>query len=279
MNTPTTDDVFLSEHADAIRAIGKRVVTDILEVGRRLVECKRIAGHGGWLPWLEREFGWKEQTARNYMLAYEWAARSPTVGDLNVDMRSLYLLAAPSTPEPARAEVIERAEAGERLTHEQVKQIVDGARDMAKQRKSLPPGTTIPSEEMMAEAGQRHANFKGWARGQSLTRNPGLVAYEQWLKEVKRVTGEVERIAKGPPTEVVQYLRSAPERAPHEAKARLRRRRESAMATISKLSERIDWLRAQIADLGRRPAPPAKPKAPSAPPDPEAKGAAPGTVH
>jgi hypothetical protein len=82
-----------------------------------------MAGHGGWLPWLEREFGWKEQTARNYMLAYEWAAKSPTVGDLNVDMRSLYLLAAPSTPEPARTEVIERAEAGEHFTHAQIKDL------------------------------------------------------------------------------------------------------------------------------------------------------------
>jgi hypothetical protein len=55
------------------------------------------------------------------MLAYEWAAKSPTVGDLNVDMRSLYLLAAPSTPVEARTEVIDRAEAGEHFTHAQVK--------------------------------------------------------------------------------------------------------------------------------------------------------------
>ena len=28
---------------------------------------KRICGHGNWLPWLEREFGWSRQTADNFI--------------------------------------------------------------------------------------------------------------------------------------------------------------------------------------------------------------------
>jgi hypothetical protein len=49
------------------------------------------------------------------------------VADLMLPTKGLYLLAAPSTPEPARTEVIQRAEAGEHFTHAQVKEIVDKA--------------------------------------------------------------------------------------------------------------------------------------------------------
>ena len=45
--------IALAEHAAVIRALGKRVVGDIIEIGRRLTEAKRLAGHGGWLPWLD----------------------------------------------------------------------------------------------------------------------------------------------------------------------------------------------------------------------------------
>lgn len=69
--------------------------------------------------WLDREFGWSESTALRYMQTYE-LGKSVTVTDLDLPLRGLYLLAAPSTPAEAREAVIERAEAGEKLTHAQV---------------------------------------------------------------------------------------------------------------------------------------------------------------
>jgi hypothetical protein len=113
----------LAAHAAEIRKRGKRMAEDVVEIGRRLTECKDLAGHGGWLPWLEREFGWKERTAQNFMRVYEMS-ESANFADLSIPVSSLYLLAAPSTPEPARAEVLERAEAGEQLSHQGVKKIV-----------------------------------------------------------------------------------------------------------------------------------------------------------
>jgi hypothetical protein len=86
-----------------------------------LTDAKRIAGHGNWLPWLEREFGWTEQTALNFMRVHAMVGKSPNFGDLNLPVSGLYLLAAPSTPEEARAEVIERAEQGEALSVSDVK--------------------------------------------------------------------------------------------------------------------------------------------------------------
>jgi Protein of unknown function (DUF3102) len=85
------------------QALGKRAVADIIEIGRRLIEAKAIAGHGGWELWLEREFGWGDTTARNFMNVAHLMSKSATVADLSIDVRGLYRLAAPSTP----AEVVE----------------------------------------------------------------------------------------------------------------------------------------------------------------------------
>ena len=61
----------LSENAEQIRRLDKRAVGDVIEIGRRLTEMKEICGHGNWLPWLHREFGWTDRHALNYTRVYE----------------------------------------------------------------------------------------------------------------------------------------------------------------------------------------------------------------
>jgi Protein of unknown function (DUF3102) len=120
----------LAEHAESIRKLGERVIGDVIEIGRRLSECKKLLGHGNWLPWIEREFRWSERTARNYILVYEFAlSKSVNVADLAIDVSAVYLLAAPSTSEDARAEVLRRGMAGERMPHVEVKRIVGEERE------------------------------------------------------------------------------------------------------------------------------------------------------
>jgi antitoxin (DNA-binding transcriptional repressor) of toxin-antitoxin stability system len=129
MSTAVTTNKILVEHATAIRTAAKRTVKDIVEIGWRLTEAKKLVGHGNWLPWLEREFGWTEQTALNFMRLHELGqSNSKRVLDLNLPVSSLYLLAAPSTPEEARNEVIERVEAGEPVTVAEVKETIGRAR-------------------------------------------------------------------------------------------------------------------------------------------------------
>jgi protein gp37 len=118
------DLTFLTERAERIRVLGKRVIGDVIEIGRLLIECRERCSHGHWLAWLEAEFGWTDRTALNFMRVYELSLKSETVSDLDLPMRSLYLLAAPSTTESARTEVIERANGGERLEHVEVREII-----------------------------------------------------------------------------------------------------------------------------------------------------------
>jgi len=117
----------LAQHAEAIRVLGKRAVRDIIEIGRRLTDAKELAGHGGWLPWLDREFGWKEQSARNFMQVYALSLKSPRLGDFNITFEGLYLLASPSAAE-AREAIIKRTKDGERLTLAEVRRMTAEAK-------------------------------------------------------------------------------------------------------------------------------------------------------
>lgn len=64
----------LDEIAERIRTRFKRALDDVIETGRDLIAAKKIAGHGNWLTWLEREFGWtSDKTAERFMSVAELA--------------------------------------------------------------------------------------------------------------------------------------------------------------------------------------------------------------
>ena len=56
----------LDEIKISIRAHSRMAAESILQIGRDLMEAKQIAGHGGWLPFLQ-EIGFKPSTAENWM--------------------------------------------------------------------------------------------------------------------------------------------------------------------------------------------------------------------
>jgi hypothetical protein len=109
----------LQRQIGQVGRFGYSSVRDVIEIGRRLTEAKELTGHGGWLPWLEREFGWKERSAQNFVQVFE-ASKSTKFADLNLSVSGLYLLASPSANE-AREAIIKRAKDGERLTLTEVK--------------------------------------------------------------------------------------------------------------------------------------------------------------
>jgi len=118
----TSTKTHLAEHADTIRRLGKQTVENIIEIGRRLTLCKKEISHGDWSGWLKQEFNWSEQQARWFMHVFELAeSKSNKLLNLNLPVSSLYLLAAPSTPEVARSEIIERAKNGAPVSVDEVK--------------------------------------------------------------------------------------------------------------------------------------------------------------
>jgi hypothetical protein len=67
-SNPSSPNPKLAEHAREIRALGRRAAAALIEVGRRLIECKRLCkAEGRWLQWIREEFGWSVTTADNFI--------------------------------------------------------------------------------------------------------------------------------------------------------------------------------------------------------------------
>jgi hypothetical protein len=124
----TNKDATLAKCADEIRKLEKNTkdhaVKNAIKIGHQLTIAKDAAGHGGWLPWLKREFNqYSDRHALNFMRAYEMLLKSEIISDLEVT--GLFLLAAPSVPDAARDEVAARAQSGEKMTTAKVKEAID----------------------------------------------------------------------------------------------------------------------------------------------------------
>jgi hypothetical protein len=111
-----------------IRAFLGRHVEEAIKVGKRLLEVKVAIPHGEFGRWLAAEFGMSERTARNYMSVAE------TFGNANrqqlpfLPLRSVYMLAAPSTPPAAREQVQRNLNEGKPLTEADVHAVVKAER-------------------------------------------------------------------------------------------------------------------------------------------------------
>jgi hypothetical protein len=144
----------LSAHANQIRKLSKRIVSDAIAIGRHLIDAKRLAGHGCYLKWLDREFGWSERTALNLIWLAEADGKSAKFANLNLPVSAMYLLAAPSTPDKARDEIIRRVEGGGVVSFKEAKKTVAKARTELEATGEIPhleqPTKSDPNPAVMA---------------------------------------------------------------------------------------------------------------------------------
>ena len=162
--SPTFDYSSLApELADDARAVAQRVraghlrtMQTILEMGRELLGLKARLGHGRFGRWLEAEFGAVARTAQNYMLAAERFGGTPELISL-LPPATVYALAAPSTPELVRAEVVRRLSEGERLGSAEVGAMVRAGRDAGRREKEASAGARTASHaERQLEQSELH---------------------------------------------------------------------------------------------------------------------------
>jgi hypothetical protein len=104
----------ITRNTEAIRELMRRAAGHVIEIGRRLLEVKDRLPHGRFGDWLRAEFEMEPRLAQNLMNVAR-RFKSETVSHLPITPAALYMLAAPSTPDRARAEAVQRAEAGERI--------------------------------------------------------------------------------------------------------------------------------------------------------------------
>jgi Protein of unknown function (DUF3102) len=117
---------YLAQKKGEVRAQSRMIVAGIVTIGKILVEAKKEVGHGKYENWLREELGYSPSTALNYVRSYELFKSVTGYGfePPQIDARSLYRLAAPSTPSEVRAEFLEKATSPEGLSKEDVAKLV-----------------------------------------------------------------------------------------------------------------------------------------------------------
>lgn len=118
----------VQQRTGEIKALMKRTASDIIEIGKKLIDVKVRLGHGHFGGWLESEFDWSWDTANNFMRVADKFRNFQNLESFAPS--ALYLLAK---NDEARAEAIERAEAGETITHAAAREIINGYQPPANQ--------------------------------------------------------------------------------------------------------------------------------------------------
>src|SRR5437660_559657 len=114
--------------AEAIRQQVRNTLENAIKIGQELLDVKEALPHGQFLPWLRAEFQWAERTAYNFISVAE-RFKLATIANLPIDPTAAYLLAAPSAPDEARQNAVQRAEAGEQITTAVAKEIAAESRE------------------------------------------------------------------------------------------------------------------------------------------------------
>jgi hypothetical protein len=121
--------------AERIRLRLRHSTEDIIAIGKDLLMVKEQLEHGRFEAWIKAEFAMTLRTAERFMSVAERFGKDDIVSDLSAS--ALYLLAAPSTPEPVIDEVKERAASGEKVTVADIKRLKADAQTLRAENAAL----------------------------------------------------------------------------------------------------------------------------------------------
>lgn len=152
-------DERLEAIAQAIESLQRSA---LMQIAERLAEAQEIFRYrrdeGGFGGWVESRLPFSRHTAYNLMKVREQFGEESVELFDRLAPTVLYALAAPSTPENVRSRVIEHAEAGERVTVKQVKELIAEAKPAARSLELTtndPLITTAPQAEVAHTERQR----------------------------------------------------------------------------------------------------------------------------
>lgn len=135
------------EHCEqTIKTLHTTIMENIWYTGEQLAQAQDVLRHnkdGGFIQWAEQTFGWSKRTIYNYLNVYKRFPTVQRVTQLGITQKSLYALAADSTPEEARQEVLERIEAGEQLTFQDVEDTCQSWK-VKQHRRTMPSTPSTP---------------------------------------------------------------------------------------------------------------------------------------
>lgn len=141
----------LDAHAAEIIKLGRRSFADVVEIGRRLVLCRKLLKtQRSWLAWIRTEFGWSRTHADNLIALYQARDKLQKFCTL-LPVSTMYTLAK-QDPEVIQL-VASRLEAGEPVTAQGIKTMVT---IVDREIRSVSYDTTPPDDDTSrAEVGDK----------------------------------------------------------------------------------------------------------------------------
>ncbi len=125
--------------ARVIKPLLKRTAEDIFLIGHELTQIKEMLPHGRYTEWLGIEFGLSERMAQHFVnVRLRLGPKSEKFSVLPPS--TLYLLAAPSTPDTAILQIEEQLDAGRRISVSVVQETIRTAK-----RSLVPPEPGPPT--------------------------------------------------------------------------------------------------------------------------------------
>jgi hypothetical protein len=138
-----------------IRDNGHQKLGAVIDIGNDLTRIKTLLGHRNFLPWLRTEFQWSERTARNYMDAARFFD-GKTAKFADLDLSTAYALAAKSTLEDVKNDLLDRAERGERITQTLVLELLaEGKARQKEEKKGMASLKATVPEDYKITSGSR----------------------------------------------------------------------------------------------------------------------------
>jgi hypothetical protein len=186
-------------------SIKARTSQTIWENGRDLLEVKERLEHGQFMEWCGANFPWSHSTVNNMINV---AVKFPTVGNLDISAKTLYLLAQTSTPESARQEAIEKAESGETISHKEAKELVDAHKRISNLEDEIDGlQSKLPTDDVKKRIVELEAALKEANDNPSVVPPPGYDQLKDDLRQAQLRARSLEESLieeqKKPPVEVV----------------------------------------------------------------------------
>jgi hypothetical protein len=173
--------------AGTIKEKIKRAAQDIYDIGAALLEVKAALPHGAFSAWLAAEFAWNERQARRFMNVAE-TFKTDNLSDLQIAPSALYALAAPSTPEAARAEALQQARAGQPVSNKGAKETI--ARHKEPQQPAAPQKVPEPVLHFLSQNGYELQPGKSYISQAGLSMHTFIdTTGEEWREETRSVEG------------------------------------------------------------------------------------------
>ncbi len=108
---------FLKDRAQKIRFLLKRTAQDTINIGKYIIEVRKLLPHGSYELWVRTELGSSGATAFRYMKAYERLSANgiDDISQLDIVPTALYKLIPDRIPDSALLEMKQLAESGTKI--------------------------------------------------------------------------------------------------------------------------------------------------------------------